>query len=44
MSIDAEFVYEHRALIAVAEACWRPREPSYSWHVCESPANKRLTR
>lgn len=30
---DEEFVAEHRALIAVAEACWRAQEPSYSWHV-----------
>jgi hypothetical protein len=31
--IDREFIHEHRAMIAVAEACWRAREPSYSWHV-----------
>jgi hypothetical protein len=29
--IDRDFVHEHRALIAVAEACWRG--DSYSWHV-----------
>ncbi len=26
-------VYESRVLIAVAQACWRKDEPSYSWHV-----------
>jgi hypothetical protein len=29
------FEDEHRALIAVAEACWRPHQPSYSWHVLD---------
>lgn len=28
-----EFTAEHRAMIAVAEACWRDCKPSYSWHV-----------
>ena len=28
-----DFVHEHRALIAVAEACWRKDAPSHSWHV-----------
>lgn len=31
--MDREFVHEHQAMIAVAEACWRKVEPSYSWHV-----------
>lgn len=31
--MDTEFVHEHRALIAVAEACWRKENPSHSWHV-----------
>ena len=30
-----EFIDEHRILIAVAEACWRPVEPDYGWHVLE---------
>jgi len=30
--MDAEFVHEHRALIAVAEACWNG---SPSWHVLD---------
>jgi hypothetical protein len=33
--MNAEFIYEHRVLIAVAEACWRPIEPDYGWHVLE---------
>jgi hypothetical protein len=33
MAIDREFEHEHRALISVAEACWRPIEPSHSFHV-----------
>lgn len=33
--MDKEFIYEHRALIAVAESCWRGVEPSYSWHVLD---------
>jgi hypothetical protein len=28
-----EFEHENRAMIAVAEACWRPIDPSHSWHV-----------
>ena len=28
-----EWYGEHAAMIAVAEACWRPVGPSYSWHV-----------
>ncbi len=28
--MDREFVHEHRAMIAVAEACWKG---SQSWHV-----------
>lgn len=28
-----DFVHEHFALIAVAEACWRTESPSHSWHV-----------
>lgn len=32
-TMDRDFIHEHRALIAVAEACWRTDEPSYSWHV-----------
>lgn len=41
MSIDInEFVAEHRALIAVAEACWRKDAPSYSWHVLSWMAYK----
>lgn len=39
-AIDADFVHEHRALIAVAEACWRPQTPSQSWHVFEWMAFK----
>lgn len=35
MPIDRDFEHEHRAMIAVAEACWRPVEPSYSWHVLD---------
>jgi hypothetical protein len=31
--MDDEWVAEHRVLIAVAESCWREREPSYSRHV-----------
>ena len=38
--MDQEFVHEHRALIAVAEACWRPAVPSYSWHVFDWMASK----
>ena len=34
-SISKEQEYELRILISVAEACWRPREPSYSWHVLD---------
>lgn len=30
MEIDRDFVHEHRAMIAAAEAAWRG---SYSWHV-----------
>jgi hypothetical protein len=30
--IDREWEHEHRAMIAVAEACWRG---SYSWHVLD---------
>ena len=29
------FIDEHRALVSVAEACWRPIEPSYSWHLLD---------
>ncbi len=35
MPIDRDFEHEHRAMIAVAQACWRPVEPSYSWHVLD---------
>lgn len=38
--MDKEFIYEHRALIAVAESCWRGVEPSYSWHVLDWMAFK----
>ena len=38
--VDAEFVFEHRAMVAVAEACWRTDEPSYSWHVFDWMAYK----
>lgn len=30
MPIDQDFIYEHQAMIAVAEAAWKR---SYSWHV-----------
>ena len=40
MAIDREFEHEHRAMIAVAEACWRPVEPSHSWHVFDWMAYK----
>lgn len=33
--IDRDFVHEHLELIAVAAACWREVEPSYSWHVLD---------
>jgi hypothetical protein len=33
--MDNDLVMECRTVIAVAEACWRPLEPSYSWHVLE---------
>lgn len=33
MNLSEEFIHEHRALIAVAEACQRPKNPSQSWHV-----------
>lgn len=33
MAISKEHEGECRAIIAVAEACWRKNEPSYSWHV-----------
>ncbi len=33
--INREMEHELRAFIAVAEACWRKREPSYSWHVLD---------
>jgi len=39
-TIDRDFIHEHRALIAVAEACWRPVAPSYSWHVFDWMAYK----
>jgi hypothetical protein len=32
---DREFTHDHHILIATAIACWRPIEPSYSWHVLE---------
>jgi hypothetical protein len=38
--IDQEFIDEHRALIAAAEACWRKENPSHSWHVFEWMAFK----
>lgn len=38
--MDREWVDEHRALIAVAEACWRTESPSYSWHVFDWMAYK----
>jgi hypothetical protein len=30
-----EWEVDHRLFIAVAEACWRKNEPSYSWHVLD---------
>lgn len=33
--LDKEHVDELRAFIAIAAACWREREPSYSWHVLD---------
>jgi hypothetical protein len=38
--MNTEFIHEHRALIAVVEACWRERDPSYSWHVFDWMAYK----
>jgi hypothetical protein len=38
--MDTEFIHEHRAMIAAAEACWRPENPSHSWHVFEWMAYK----
>ena len=35
-----EFEADHRLFIAVAEACWRPVDPSYSWHVLDWMAFK----
>lgn len=31
--IDRATEHECRAYIAVAEACWRQHNPSYSWHI-----------
>lgn len=33
--MDIVFEGECRTIIGVAEACWRPHEPSYSWHVLD---------
>jgi len=33
--LTKEHADELRAFISIAEACWRPHEPSYSWHVLD---------
>ena len=30
---STEFVHDYRILIAIAAACQRPENPSYSWHI-----------
>jgi hypothetical protein len=33
--ISKDQEHELRAFIAIAEACWRPVNPSYSWHILD---------
>ena len=33
--MDREHADQLRMFIAIAEACWRPETPSYSWHILD---------
>lgn len=42
--MDPELKDHLRAYIAIAEACWRKENPSYSWHVLDWMSYRRSIR